>query len=161
MPGPADMLGTWSLVSWQTRDANGTIGHPFGADASGLLIYDRGGYMSGAMMRTHRRAFARPRTQAVQFEAGDPEELAEAFNSFLSYAGRWEIGADGLVRHHVEIASIPGWAGTTLLREAHVDAGELILRTPPRIVAGLEQRGVLRWRAADDPAGERRTTTCG
>jgi hypothetical protein len=140
-----DLVGEWRLADWRTCHADGTVGHPFGPDAVGLLVYTASGVVSGQMTRADRPVFSRPRTQAVEFDAGDPAELAAAFNTFLSYAGRWHLGTDGLVRHEVEVASIPGWAGTTLLREPARDGSALVLRTPVRTVEGLDQRGVLRW----------------
>jgi hypothetical protein len=100
--------------------------------------------MTGMLARADRPPFSRPRRHAVEFDAGEEAETAAAFNSFLSYGGRWEYG-DGIVRHHVEIASIPGWAGTTLVREVELVDDKLILRTPARIVHAVEQHAVLRW----------------
>jgi len=145
---PARLSGAWRLLSWQTEHADGTVGHPFGHDAAGLLVYAPSGHMSGALMRAGREPFSRPRSEAVELDAGEPSELAAAFNSFLAYAGRWTLDADGTVEHHVEVASIPGWAGRTLVREASLDGEQLTLRTPVRTIGGLEQRGVLRWERA-------------
>lgn len=140
-----DLHGTWQLRSWETHHDDGSIGRPFGEHAVGLLLYDGGGSMAGAMMRAGRPGFSRPRTQATDFTAGEPAELAAAFNSFLAYSGRWEIEHPDIIRHHVEVASIPGWAGTTLWRQARRLGNELVLTTPERVIDGRTQRGVLRW----------------
>lgn len=139
------LVGVWRLLEWRAERVDGVVDHPFGADALGQLVYTATGFLSGQMMRADRAPFSTPRAQAVQFDAGDPTELACAFNSFLAYAGRWDRGPDGTVHHRVEICSIPGWAGTTLDREASFDNDKLTLRTPPRVVDRVEQRGVLRW----------------
>lgn len=148
IPRPHDLVGVWRLNAWQTQQADGTIGQPFGEDAVGLLFYSDSGHVSGQMMRANRPAFSQPRFQAVEFDTGDPSELATAFNSFLAYAGTWTIGEDALVRHHVEVASIPGWAGLTLLREARFTGTRLTLLTLPRVIGGIEQRGILHWERA-------------
>lgn len=140
------LVGAWELLEWRTERIDGRIDHPFGSAARGQLIYTADGYLSGQMMSAGRHPFSRPRTQAVEFDAGDTDEVVAAFNTFLAYAGRWERDADGTIHHDVAISSIPGWAGTTLDREAELRGGELILRTPPRVIDGVEQRGVLRWR---------------
>jgi hypothetical protein len=142
------LIGAWRLEAWETHEDGGAMGMPFGPDPVGLLVYDSGGHMSGGIMKASRRPFARPREHAVELAAGETRELAEAFNSFLAYGGRWSLGADGLIRHHVEYASIPGWAGRTLVREFELDGDRLTLRTLRREVAGREQRGVLRWSRA-------------
>lgn len=145
---PERLIGAWRLVEWRTQQVTGTIGHPFGPDAIGLIIYTQDGHMSGHLMHAHRPAFSRPRTQAVEFDAGDPTELAAAFNSYLAYGGGWTLEEDGLVRHHVVVASIPGWAGTTLIRRVHFAGEQLVLTTLPRTVDGVEQQGILRWERA-------------
>jgi hypothetical protein len=145
---PAELAGAWRLLAWETHHADGTIGHPFGEDARGLILYADSGHMSGALTRADRSPFAQPRTEAVEFAAGNPSELAAAFNTFLAYAGRWSLEGDGLVHHHVEVASIPDWPGRTLVREATLDGDQLTLRTLPRTIDGLEQRGELRWERA-------------
>lgn len=139
------LVGVWMLRDWRAERADGVVEHPFGRGPVGQLMYTASGFMSGQMMSADRPPFSRPRTQAVQFDAGDPIELSQAFNSFLGYAGRWTREPDGTVHHHVEICSIPGWSATTLVREASIDGNDLTLRTPPRTIGSVEQRGVLHW----------------
>jgi hypothetical protein len=140
------LVGVWELLEWRTELVDGKTDHPFGPDALGQLVYTADGYLAGQIMSRDRRTFSRPRAQAVQFDTGNAGEIVAAFNTFLSYAGRWEHGTEGMIHHHVTICSIPGWAGTTLDREAKIREPELVLRTPPRVINNVTQRGVLRWR---------------
>jgi hypothetical protein len=67
-------------------------------------------------------------------------------DNYVAYCGRWELDeASSVVRHHVELASVPAWPGTILERTAHLDGGKLVLTTP------VDERGhvhELTWRAA-------------
>jgi hypothetical protein len=39
------LIGTWRLVSWEFRDAEGHVSYPMDRDASGYLTYTPDGYM--------------------------------------------------------------------------------------------------------------------
>jgi len=51
------LVGTWKLLSWENRSADGEISYPFGEDAVGYLTYNPDGYMFVAMMRPDRMEF--------------------------------------------------------------------------------------------------------
>jgi hypothetical protein len=45
----ADVIGTWELTSYTLRNGlDGSVVHPFGEDATGLLIYSPDGYVRAA-----------------------------------------------------------------------------------------------------------------
>ena len=39
------LVGTWRLVSWETRYEDGSVIHPMGDDAVGFLVYAADGYI--------------------------------------------------------------------------------------------------------------------
>ena len=39
-------VGTWQLISNETKDASGEVSHPFGKDATGYVIYSEDGHMA-------------------------------------------------------------------------------------------------------------------
>jgi hypothetical protein len=41
------LVGTWRLISWHNRSADGTISHPLSEDAVGFIVYTADGYMAG------------------------------------------------------------------------------------------------------------------
>ena len=51
-------VGTWRLVSLESRTADGQISYPWGRDAVGYIMYTQGGYMSVSIMRSDRAKFA-------------------------------------------------------------------------------------------------------
>ncbi|MDP9845964.1 lipocalin-like domain-containing protein [Streptosporangium lutulentum] len=116
-----DLVGAWRLVEWRIVRADGRVSHPFGTDAVGLLCYTPDGHMSATIARSGR----------APLPAGSPrqasaEARAEAFTSFFSYAGRYELRA-GHVAHDVEIALNPAFVGTTQIRELNFDDDRLVL----------------------------------
>lgn len=73
-----------------------------------------------------------------------PEEQAEAFKTFLAYAGRYTLSGRE-VSHYVEIASIQNWVGKNLIRSVKFEGDRLILTTPPTPANGKMQTFVLVW----------------
>ena len=54
--GPADLVGTWQLVSRVDRDAAGSVvpEPSLGSDPTGYLIYDSAGHVAVQLMKSHR-----------------------------------------------------------------------------------------------------------
>jgi hypothetical protein len=74
-----------------------------------------------------------------------PEEQAEAFKTFLAYAGRYRLRGDEVV-HSVEISSIQSYVGKDLVRSVKFQGDQIILVTPPTPVKGKIQTFELIWR---------------
>ena len=76
-----------------------------GEEPEGFIRYTPDGDMICMIVRRDRPAF----TTGGQWDADD-DEVAGAYRSMLSYAGRYEVGGD-TVTHHVEISLFPNWKG--------------------------------------------------
>ncbi len=48
-PGPASLVGTWKLLSYEVRYSDGSVSYPWGPDAQGFLIYSADGYMMATL----------------------------------------------------------------------------------------------------------------
>lgn len=122
----AELVGAWSLQCFvvQVDDGRPDL-FPLGDDATGLVVYSDDGWMSAVLSRSDRGAGALGGALEDAARAG-PEAKGQAFDSYLSYAGRWEL-ADGEVRHHVTHALVPGVVGQVLRRTARLDADTLEL----------------------------------
>jgi hypothetical protein len=116
-----DLVGAWKLIEWRIVHADGRVSHPFGTDAVGLLCYTSDGHVSATIARAGRAPLPADTPRHASAEA-----QAEAFTSFFSYAGRYEL-RDGHVAHDVEIALNPAFVGTTQIRELNFDDDRLIL----------------------------------
>jgi Lipocalin-like domain len=102
-------VGTWRLVSWTQRLADGTT-RPDPRNV-GYIIYTDVGYMCYASMAANR-----PRWASDNSPTG-PEAVATMGVPFNSYCARVEVRADkGFVLHHVEVDKSPNMIGRTRKR---------------------------------------------
>lgn len=110
----------------------GTEREPFGADARGLLMYGADGSMSAVLSRADRRPLGVERLETAR-HAPDAHRIA-AFDSYLSYAGRWRVEGSEVV-HTVELSLVPDTVGLEQRRAFALDGDTLRLtytvgRTP-------------------------------
>ncbi len=134
------LIGTWSLISWQTRNVNDQkLSYPFGKHPVGYLMYSADGYMSVAIMRSNRVEFA-----ARDLLLGSTEEKAQAASTYLSYCGRYEFRGD-VVIHHVEACLFPNWVGGEQERLVELKGNRLTLSTHPMLLRGKLRSARLIW----------------
>lgn len=124
---PPSIVGTWRLLSYVLRDAGGGITRPMGEGAIGQIIYDEAGNMSCHL--------------------ANPDLTApSAYDSYSSYFGSYVVDAGaGVVRHDVLGATMPGWAGTMVVRTYAFPADDMLT-----LSAGIGdgRSAVLQWRRA-------------
>jgi len=82
--------------------------------------------------------------------AAQVEEQAEAFKTFLAYAGRYTLSGDRIT-HHVEVSSIQNYVNKDLVRSVIFEGDRITLVTPPTPVNGDIQTVELIWQRL--PAG--------
>jgi hypothetical protein len=144
MTGHTDdkLVGTWKLVSASSTTRSGKRNEtPYGARPTGLLTYRDGRVF--AMISYDGR-------KLVSAGGGNREEQAEAFRTFLAYAGRYIFDGDK-VTHHVEVSSIQNYVGKDLVRTVKFSGDQIILVTPPTRINGEIQTIELIWQRL--PAG--------
>ena len=137
---PHSLIGTWTLVSWEFRDADGNISYPFGRDASGYLTYTSDGYMHATTVSPNRVPF-----DSQDVRKATLEEKATAFDTYVSYCGTYEISADSVI-HHVRASLFPNWVGGDQHRIVEWVGDNLRLSTPPMPIAGKVQTVHLLWK---------------
>lgn len=71
-------------------------------------------------------------------------ERAEAFTTFLAYAGRYTLTADKVI-HHVEISSLQNFVGTDLVRFIKFQGDRIMLVSPPMSINRKTQTYELVW----------------
>ena len=139
-PGPAPLVGTWKLLSYEVRYLDESVSYPWGPDAQGLLIYSADGYMMVTLCAAHRPHFA-----GGDLVHASPEEQAQAARTYLSYGGPYERQGQRLV-HHVQVSLFPNWVGQDQDRVIEVlERDRLILRTQPLLIAGQVGTAYLIW----------------
>jgi hypothetical protein len=139
MAGPniQDFLGTWKLVSVETRKEDGEV-HRRG-ERVGYLLYNDEGYMSVAFMKRDRPEFA-----SGDIRGGTVEEKEAAVEGYVSYCGRYEVMKDKVI-HHIEVSLFPNWVGVRKERMYELDGDRLTLSTPLMLVGGRRLSTHLIW----------------
>ncbi len=138
-------VGTWTLISCEIRHEDGTASYPYGQDAQGQIIYSADGHMSAILSGA-----TRPNFDKNDIRGGTPEEKAAAIDTYLSYAGRYEVRDDRVI-HRVLYSLFPNWVGSSQERFFELHEGTLSLRTPPLQVQGKQVTVYLIWKRAEQP----------
>lgn len=117
------LVGAWSLVSYEVQAADGAVQHPLGADAVGLLVYGPDGLVTVQIMAADRQRW-RAQSEGPQRLA----ELAAAAEGYLAYAGTYEVDETArTVTHYVDLSLIPNWVSRPQRRAVDLQADSLIL----------------------------------
>jgi len=120
-------LGTWRLVSFVARGADGRETHPFGPSPIGYLMYDRGGRMSVHLSRP----------------GGLP---ADESPGYFGYFGTYTVNESAdTVTHHVEGVSEPAFASTDQRRYVTWHENRLVLSTASGQATGADVTYVATW----------------
>ena len=139
-----NVVGSWKLVSVTSTAADGKRNEaPYGPNPTGALHYSADGRMM--LMLSYS---GRAKLSGADRVAAPANERAEAFATFISYAGRYSI-ADGKITHRIEVSSYENWVGTDLVRILRVEGRRLTLLTPPVTVNGGVQTIELTWERVD------------
>ena len=137
-------IGTWHLVSCESRDESGGVQYPLGRDVVGQLMYDAEGNMSAFLAQGSVPPFA-----SDDLSAGTDVEIRAAFNGFFGYFGHYTVNlAQGIVTHHIRGASFPNWAGVEQVRHFRADGRRLILWTPPISIESRKVTIIAIWERA-------------
>jgi hypothetical protein len=131
------LVGTWKLVSASSTTSTGDQSEsPYGAQPAGFLTYTSDGRVSALISYDGRKS--------LSYGGGSSEEQAEAFKTFLAYAGTYRLDGDK-VTHHVEVSSIQNYVDKDLIRSVKFKDDRIILLTTPTRVNGKMQTIELIW----------------
>jgi hypothetical protein len=134
------LVGTWKLLSASSTTSTGeTREAPYGPNPVGFLTYTADGRMSSVISFGGRKPLIFGRTGQALLE-----EQAEAFKTFLAYAGRYTQSGDQ-VTHHLEVSSIQNYVKRDLVRSVKFQGDQITLVTPPTSVNGEIQIVSLLW----------------
>jgi hypothetical protein len=136
--GPTNdkLVGTWKLVSASSTTKTGERSEtPYGPNPVGLLTYTADGRVTALISYGGRKSLS---------VGAQQEEQAEAFKTFLAYAGRYSLNGDK-VTHYIEISSIQNYVNKELVRSVKFHGDQITLVTPPTPVNGKVQTVELIW----------------
>jgi hypothetical protein len=112
----------------ETIRPGGDIIYPFyGKHPTGLLIYDRSGWMSVEIVSDPAPSVPAPSSRE-KFEQAPASEKAAAIDGFYAYYGTWTIGDGGTtVTHHIKQSLYPGERNTEATRRLSLEGNRLTL----------------------------------
>ena len=133
---PADdrarIVGTWELIEFTNRNADGVVAKPFGETPAGRITYDADGNMLALLMHEYRN------------EAAGKASPADVAESFSAYFGRYSVDSSTRrVTHRVQGSLSAVRASEVLVRDYVINGDDLIL-TFSRPKTGITN--TLRWR---------------
>jgi hypothetical protein len=128
----SDLVGTWKLLSVTYVMNNGqTNKEPYGPHPTGFITYTADDRMMATIAFDGRKPLS-----VNDFISAPAEERAQAFATFVAYAGRYTFTGDKVV-HHVEVASLQNLVNTDQVRLVTLKGDRLSLRTPSSPVGGV------------------------
>jgi hypothetical protein len=133
------LVGTWKLVSASATASGARDEAPFGPNPVGFLTYTDEGRVIAMISYGGRK----PLTLGSKPQKS-LEEHAEAFRTFLAYAGRYRLSGDK-VTHSVEISLVQNQVNTELVRTVRFQDDRMVLATPPTMSDGRIQTFELVW----------------
>jgi hypothetical protein len=137
--GNDKLVGTWKLISATSVAASGEQEAPYGVNPVGVLTYTGDGRVSALISYGGRKLLSVGAKPPLLLE-----EQAEAFKTFLAYAGRYRLSGDR-VTHSIEISSIQNYVNKVLVRSVRFEGDRVVLVTPPTMVNGKIQTVELVW----------------
>ena len=138
------LCGTWVLVDRIDRTAAGQVLEEpnLGADAIGIIVYDRAGNVSAQLMKRHRT------DTAATSQVTQGTNNSAATGGYDAYFGKYEVDAKAhTVTHHLVGAIALADAGKSLTRGYAFVGGELRLSFDTTN-NGVPVRRTLRFRRA-------------
>src|SRR5438132_5296101 len=112
-PLKEQLVGTWTLVSWEQTSPDGSKLQQFGASPTGIAFFDETGHYIISVMRSDRANYKIDNFGQLAQITGD-EGKATALGT-ITYFGTYSVSeADRLIAIHVEASSFPNWNGTDL-----------------------------------------------
>ena len=138
-----NLTGRWELVTFEQNYDDGRVVFPMGEGPQGVIQYTEDGYMSCQITKANRGNF----TTGGQWNASDAEK-AGAYNSMLSYAGRYTL-EEGVVTHLVDLSLFPNWVGGQQKRHFKFDEhGQLSLTARLEENTSEARTALLLWKRA-------------
>jgi lipocalin-like protein len=126
------VVGTWKLVSDTATTDKGEVNKAvLGQNPSGLLTYTADGRMMAIISDDGRKPLS-----IADRVAAPAEERAQAYSTFMAYAGRYTFTCDKMV-HHIEVASLQNWVNTDQTRFVHIEDNRLFVRNTPQLRGGV------------------------
>jgi Lipocalin-like domain len=108
------LLGTWSLVSFELVRPDGSRASTYGVNPKGIAFFDAGGHYIITVMRSDRAKYAIDGPTQ-----GTAEENKATAQGTITYFGTYSIDeADRTIAIHIDGSSFPNWNGAAICMRA-------------------------------------------
>jgi hypothetical protein len=97
---PKDLVGMWSLVSWEEVFPDGHKIVPLGDNGKGMLVFDQAGHFVISLISLL------PKYAVNDRAAGSPEDNKRLAEGVLTYFGTYSVEVNTLV-YHIDRSSFP------------------------------------------------------
>jgi hypothetical protein len=119
------LVGTWSYVSVDTVNADGTRVPMFGPNPQGLAVFDSNGRY---ILMTARAG--QPKFASNNRMEGTPEENKAVVQGMNAHFGRYTVNeAEKTITFHIENSTFPNWNGAEQTRPFTLTGDELKWKT--------------------------------
>jgi hypothetical protein len=152
-PTGDQLIGAWRLVSIETVRPNGEVIYPYyGRHPLGLIMYDRGGWMSVQIVSDPAPTVPSASSRESVLSAS-PADKSKAFDGYYAYFGTWTFdAANSTVTHHIQQSLTPGERGEDGVRHFVLDGDRLILTAKTHEMGEDHERKLVWQRVASPPS---------
>jgi len=144
----AQLIGSWRLVSRQSRRSNGELESDPGLATVplGRLIYDASGHVAAQLSRKDRTvAMIAEECPAAVTTKGTPD-TAQTILGYDAYFGTYTVNEqEHIVTHHLEAALFPGDIGKSIERNFAIAGDQLTISFHTTTRDGVKVTRTLIW----------------
>ena len=148
-PIRAQLIGSWRLVSRESRRENGQIEIDQGLSTLplGVLIYDQAGHVAAQLSRRDRTvSIFREECSAAAETKGTPDN-SQIVLGYDAYFGTYTLNEkEGIVTHHLEAALWPGDIGKDIDRHFTISGDRLTIIFKTTTREGVKVTRTLTWK---------------
>ena len=120
------LVGAWSLVSFELVRPDGSKQSTFGANPKGIAFFDAGGHYVITVMRSDRAKYA-----INNLTEGTAEENKATAQGTITYFGTYSVSEpDRAIAIHIDGSSFPNWNGADQKRIVAITGDQLKLTAP-------------------------------
>jgi hypothetical protein len=130
-----EIVGTWTLVSWEQTRADGSKNQRFGTNPKGMNTYDANGNFSLIIMRPDL-----PKIAASDPEKVTPEEGQAISRGAIAYFGTYTVDeADKVINLKINATTLQNQVGMEQKRViTSINANEMKYRNSTSVVSGAQ-----------------------
>jgi hypothetical protein len=126
-PFKEQLVGTWTLLSWEQKKADGSKVERYGTNPKGIAFFDADRRYIITVMKSDRAKYV-----SNTLWQGTPQENKETADGTITYFGTYSTNeVDDSITIHVEGSSFPNWNGSDQKRFVSIVGDQLTLTVRP------------------------------